>query len=81
MCGVQCNKLHMGAVAPKLPGVALPHAILASLCEQSGSGYELARRFRAHPGFGRTVLVALSGYGRDTDKQQAAVAGFDHHYT
>jgi DNA-binding PadR family transcriptional regulator len=25
--------------------VALPHAILVSLCEQSGSGYELARRF------------------------------------
>lgn len=25
--------------------VALPHAILVSLCEQSGTGYELARRF------------------------------------
>jgi DNA-binding PadR family transcriptional regulator len=25
--------------------VALPHAILVSLCEQAGSGYELARRF------------------------------------
>ena len=25
--------------------VALPHAILVALCEQSGSGYELARRF------------------------------------
>ena len=25
--------------------MALPHAILVSLCEQSGSGYELARRF------------------------------------
>ena len=25
--------------------MALPHAILVSLCEQAGSGYELARRF------------------------------------
>ncbi|MCU1700899.1 MAG: putative transcriptional regulator [Mycobacterium sp.] len=25
--------------------MALPHAILVSLCEQTGSGYELARRF------------------------------------
>ena len=29
--------------------MALPHAILVSLCEQSGSGYELARRFAATP--------------------------------
>ena len=31
--------------------MALPHAILVSLCEQSGSGYELARRFDASIGF------------------------------
>src|ERR1700756_3720966 len=31
--------------------VALPHAILVSLCEQSGSGYELARRFDRSIGF------------------------------
>jgi len=31
--------------------VALPHAILVALCEQSGSGYELARRFDRSIGF------------------------------
>jgi DNA-binding PadR family transcriptional regulator len=31
--------------------VALPHAILVSLCEQSGSGYELGRRFDRSIGF------------------------------
>lgn len=31
--------------------VALPHAILVSLSEQSGSGYELARRFDRSIGF------------------------------
>jgi DNA-binding PadR family transcriptional regulator len=31
--------------------VTLPHAILVSLCEQSGSGYELARRFDRSIGF------------------------------
>ena len=31
--------------------MALPHAILVSLCEQSGSGYELARRFDRSIGF------------------------------
>lgn len=32
-------------------GVALPHAILVSLCEQSGSGYELAHRFDRSIGY------------------------------
>jgi DNA-binding PadR family transcriptional regulator len=31
--------------------VALPHAILVSLCEQCGSGYELARRFDRSIGY------------------------------
>jgi len=31
--------------------VALPHAILVSLCEQSGSGYELAQRFDRSIGY------------------------------
>jgi len=31
--------------------VALPHAILVSLCEQSSSGYDLARRFDRSIGF------------------------------
>ena len=35
-----CNELHS-----KMRGMALEHAILVSLLEQPGSGYELARRF------------------------------------
>lgn len=31
--------------------MALPHAILVALCEQSGSGYELARRFDRSIGY------------------------------
>ena len=31
--------------------MALPHAILVSLCEQSGSGYELAQRFDRSIGY------------------------------
>jgi signal transduction histidine kinase/ActR/RegA family two-component response regulator len=42
-------------------------------------GYEVARRLRAR---GATVpLVALSGYGRQEDRQLAKQAGFDAHIT
>jgi len=41
-------------------------------------GFQVARRIRQeHPT--RPLLVALSGYGREEDKQQSKAAGFDHH--
>ena len=36
---------------PYAARVALPHAILVSLCEQAGSGYELAHRFDRSIGY------------------------------
>jgi DNA-binding PadR family transcriptional regulator len=41
----------MAAAVPRLRWVALQHAILVSLSEQSGSGYELARRFDRSIGY------------------------------
>jgi DNA-binding PadR family transcriptional regulator len=48
---VQCNKLHIYGPWTYAAPVALPHAILVALCEQSGSGYELARRFDRSIGY------------------------------
>ncbi|WP_437961819.1 GAF domain-containing protein [Sorangium sp. So ce119] len=45
------------------------------------SGYEVARRLRAEPGFAGLVLVALTGWGTEDDRRQAREAGFDHHLT
>jgi signal transduction histidine kinase/CheY-like chemotaxis protein len=42
-------------------------------------GYELARRLRAHPRLGAIQLVALTGYGQESDRRRATEAGFDHH--
>lgn len=42
-------------------------------------GYELARRLRTLPGLANIKLIALTGYGRDTDRARALVAGFDLH--
>jgi two-component system CheB/CheR fusion protein len=45
------------------------------------SGYDLARRIRASRENDGTRLVALSGYGQDSDIQAALEAGFDEHLT
>jgi CheY-like chemotaxis protein len=44
-------------------------------------GYQLASCLRAHPACAHTLLVALTGYGSDSDRRRATQAGFDHHLT
>ncbi len=44
-------------------------------------GYEVARRIRMLPNAKTMMLVALTGYGQETDKQRALSAGFDEHLT
>jgi DNA-binding PadR family transcriptional regulator len=43
--------LHTATRCSYAAAVTLPHAILVSLCEQSGSGYELTRRFDRSIGY------------------------------
>lgn len=45
------------------------------------NGYEAARHIRQQPWGKKTVLVAVTGWGKDADKRRASEAGFDHHLT
>lgn len=42
-------------------------------------GYELAKRLREHPGTATSVLIAVTGYGQEQDRNQSLDAGFAHH--
>ncbi|MFO0608425.1 MAG: ATP-binding protein [Polyangiales bacterium] len=42
-------------------------------------GYELARRLREAPTGPRLFLVAITGYGQDSDRERSRAAGFDLH--
>jgi CheY-like chemotaxis protein len=42
-------------------------------------GYELARRLKSQPETGDAVLIAVTGYGQERDREEALAAGFDHH--
>ena len=43
-------------------------------------GNELARRLRAHPASANCLLIAITGYGQESDRSSTAAAGFDHHF-
>jgi len=45
------------------------------------SGYDLAREIRSDPALCEVVLVALTGYGRNSDRKRTQEAGFDAHLT
>jgi signal transduction histidine kinase len=42
-------------------------------------GYELAERLRAEPLLSGIRLIALTGYGQESDRQRGRQAGFDEH--
>ena len=42
-------------------------------------GYEVARRLRASPAARGMTLIAITGYGQDSDRERALAAGFDAH--
>jgi PAS domain S-box-containing protein len=42
-------------------------------------GYELARRLRARPDLAGLYLVAVTGYGQESDRARSSEAGFDLH--
>jgi CheY-like chemotaxis protein len=45
------------------------------------SGYELASRIREESWGQDALLIALTGWGQQEDKERSREAGFDHHLT
>jgi PAS domain S-box-containing protein len=45
------------------------------------SGYEVASRVRGSGRNGELKLIAVTGWGQESDKSRALAAGFDHHFT
>jgi CheY-like chemotaxis protein len=43
-------------------------------------GYQVAAHLRADPAMRAMRLVALTGYGQESDRQRALDAGFDRHF-
>ncbi|MEJ0034720.1 MAG: response regulator [Gammaproteobacteria bacterium] len=65
----------LAAIETVRPAVALLDIGMPGL-----DGYEVARRARAMLQ-DKIVLVAITGWGQQSDKTRASAAGFDHHLT
>ena len=56
-----------------------PDVVLLDIGLPGLNGFEVARRLRQQPALRKAVLVAMTGYGRESDRQRSQEAGFDHH--
>ncbi len=56
-----------------------PDAVLLDIGLPGLTGLEVAKRIRELPEFKHIVLVAMTGYGQEADRQRSQEAGFDHH--
>jgi DNA-binding response OmpR family regulator len=57
-----------------------PDVLLLDIGMPKLSGYDVARRVRDARG-AEVLIVAITGWGQDEDRQRARDAGFDHHFT
>ncbi len=77
--GSDVETTHDGRSALKAFETFRPSVVLLDLGMPDMSGYEVARRMRELPDFQDVILVALTGWGQEEDKQRTLEAGFDHH--
>jgi signal transduction histidine kinase len=68
-----------GAVALESAEQNRPEVALLDIGMPKLDGYEVARRIRAQPWGQRITLVALTGWGQESDRRRSHEAGFDSH--
>jgi PAS domain S-box-containing protein len=79
--GHEVRTAHDGDTALSMASDFQPQLVLLDIGLPRMNGYEVARRLRGSPGGAQTVLVAVTGWGQEQDKKNAAQAGFNHHLT
>lgn len=69
-----------GPKAVEMATAFQPQVVLLDIGLPIIDGYEVARRMR-QAGLTEAMLIALTGYGREEDREKAHQAGFDMHFT
>ncbi|HEX6318052.1 MAG TPA: PAS domain-containing protein [Burkholderiales bacterium] len=78
--GHEVQVAYDGNSAIRLAGEFRPQVAVLDIGMPGASGFEVARGLREH--YGReTTLIALTGWGQESDRRRALEAGFDYHLT
>jgi PAS domain S-box-containing protein len=77
--GHETHKAHSGVEAIEAAERIRPDAVLLDIGLPGLNGYEVCRRIRSEPWGKGLLLVALTGWGQEEDRQRSRDAGFDVH--
>ena len=77
--GHEVRVAHNGAEALAAAAAFNPDFAFLDIGMPKVHGYEVARRLRDMPATSECVLVAVTGWGQEDDRQRAREAGFDRH--
>ena len=80
-CGYTAQVAHDGAAAVELARSFRPQVAFLDIGMPGMDGYDTARAMRQLGGLDGMTLIALTGWGADSDRQKSNDAGFDHHLT
>jgi PAS domain S-box-containing protein len=72
---------HDGSAALAAFGGFAPDVVLLDIGMPGPNGYEVAQKIRQSRSGADIKLIAITGWGQETDKEKAFAAGFDHHLT
>nr|WP_255428189.1 response regulator [Ramlibacter cellulosilyticus] len=72
---------HTGAEALQLAQTQPLDVVFLDIGLPDMTGYDVAKRMRLLPSMQKTLLVALTGWGTEDDRQRTRDAGFDRHLT
>ncbi|MBI2877708.1 MAG: response regulator [Candidatus Tectomicrobia bacterium] len=79
MGGHEVRVVHDGPTAIAAAVEDRPDVVLLDIGLPRMDGYEVARRLRQHDSLARTILIAITGYGQEEDRQRSEEVGFAHH--
>jgi two-component system CheB/CheR fusion protein len=77
--GYECHAADSGTAALTLIERERPDIAILDVGLPGIDGFEVSRRIRQDPNLSHIVLVALTGYGRASDRSASRAAGFDEH--
>ena len=77
--GHEVRTAHDGPAAVQIASEYIPDVILLDIGLPGLNGYEVAKQIRKQPALKNVVLIALTGYGQESDRQASMDAGFNHH--
>jgi PAS domain S-box-containing protein len=78
--GHEVQVVNDGAAALELLASMRPRFALLDIGMPNMDGHQLAGRIRAAPWGENMTLVAITGWGQDSDRNAALAAGFDYHF-